>query len=110
MSTYKNMFTHPTPLVYATDRSNAVVPMLFLFCVALWFILRGASCFIVFPCSLFSCFVNPFTIVITSLWEEGAGLRAFRAFVVCFVRVGFCHFFSSSWCRGLPAVCDCGTP
>ena len=27
-----------------TDRSKAVVPVLFLFCVALWFILRGASC------------------------------------------------------------------
>ena len=28
---------------------------------------------------------------------------------VCFVRVNFRHFFSSSWCRGLTAVCDCGT-
>ena len=27
--------------VYATDCSKAVVPMLFLFCVALWFILRA---------------------------------------------------------------------
>ena len=38
-----------------TDRSKAVVPVLFLFCVALWFILRGTSCFNVFPCSLSSC-------------------------------------------------------
>ena len=31
----------PSPMVvYATDRSKAVVPVLFLFCVALWFILR----------------------------------------------------------------------
>ena len=30
---------------YATDRSKAVVSVLFLFCVASWFILRGASCF-----------------------------------------------------------------
>ena len=29
---------------------------------------------------------------------------------VCFVRVCFCLFFSSSWCRVLAAVCDCGTP
>ena len=35
-------FNHP--VVYATDRSKAVVPVLFLFCVALWFILRDASC------------------------------------------------------------------
>ena len=30
---------------------------------------------------------------------------------VCFVRVSFffLSFFSSSWCRGLATVCDCGT-
>ena len=55
--------------------------MFFLFCVALRFILRGAPCFKVFPCSLSSCFVIPFSIVITSLGEEGAGLCASRAFV-----------------------------
>ena len=73
-------YLNPT-VVYATDRSKAVVPMLFLFCEALWIILRGASCFKVFPCSLSSCFVIPFSIVITSLGEEGAGLCAPRAFV-----------------------------
>ena len=31
-------------------------------CVALWFILRGASCFKVFTCYLSSCFVIPFSI------------------------------------------------
>ena len=35
--------TNP-PVIYATDRSKAVVPVLFLSCVALWFMLRGASC------------------------------------------------------------------
>ena len=58
--------------------------MLFLLGVGLWFILRGASCFKVFPCSLSSCFVFPFSIVITSLGEEGAGLCASRAFVCLF--------------------------
>ena len=29
---------------------------------------------------------------------------------VCSVHVSFCYFFSSSWCRGLAAVSDCGTP
>ena len=53
--------------------------MLFMFCVALWFILRGASCFIVLLCFLSSSFL----IVITSLGEEGA---------VCFARVSFCPF------------------
>ena len=46
--------------------------------------LRGASCFKVFPCSLSSYFVIPFSIVITSFGEEGAGLCASRAFVCLF--------------------------
>ena len=74
----------PFPVVYATDRSKAVVPVLFLFCVALWFIPRGASCFKVFPCSLSSCFVILFRIVVTSLGGERAGLCACRAFVCLF--------------------------
>ena len=47
--------------------------------------------------------------MITSLGEEGAGLCASRAFI-CLFCTCFCHFSSSSWCRGLVAVCDCGTP
>ena len=68
----KNIFN--PPVVYATDRSKAVVPALFLFCVALWFILQGASCFKSLPCSLSSCFFIPSSIVITSHEEEGPGL------------------------------------
>ena len=46
---------HP-PVVYSTDRSKAVVPMLVLLFVALWFILRGDLLY-VFPCViLFLCF------------------------------------------------------
>ena len=30
-----------SPVVYSADRSKAVVPVLVLFFVALWFILRG---------------------------------------------------------------------
>ena len=40
----------------------------------------NASC-LVLPCSLSMCFVCPFSILITLLKEEGAGLRAYRAFV-----------------------------
>ena len=78
------MILTPTQVIYATDRSKVVVPALFLLYVALWFILRGASCFKVFPCSLSSCFFIPFSIVITSLGEEGAGLCASHAFVCLF--------------------------
>ena len=43
-------------MVYSTDRSKAVVPVLVLLFVALWFILRG-DLFYVLPCViLFLCF------------------------------------------------------
>ena len=59
--------------------------------VALRFILWGASCFKALSCSLSRCFFIPFSIVINSFWEEGAGLCASHAFV-CFERVSFCSF------------------
>ena len=43
-------------VVYSSDSSKAVVPVLVLFFVALWFILRGDLMY-VFPCViLFLCF------------------------------------------------------
>ena len=84
--------TFKSPVVYATDRAKALVPVLFSFCVALRFILRGVSC-LVLPCSLSSCFVSPFIIVITSLGEEGASLCVSRAFVCLFCTRVFVFFF-----------------
>ena len=44
-------------MVYPTDRSRAVVPVLVLLFVALWFILRG-DLFYVLPCVImFLCFL-----------------------------------------------------
>ena len=44
------------PVVYSTDRSKVVVPVLVFLFVALWFILRGDLLY-VFPCViLFLCF------------------------------------------------------
>ena len=46
----------PPPVVYSTDRSKAVVPVLVLLFVALWFILRS-DLFYILPCViLFLCF------------------------------------------------------
>ena len=43
-------------VVYSTDRSKAVVPVLVLLFVALWFILRGVLLYVL-PCIiLFLCF------------------------------------------------------
>ena len=79
-------------MVCSTDRSKAVVPVLVLLFVALWFILRGDLLY-VFPCViLFFCFFfSPFSIAITSLGEERANLGAFRTFVR-FVLVWICQF------------------
>ena len=47
------------PVVYSTDRSKGVVPVLVLLFVALWFILRGDDLFYVLPCViLFLCFFS----------------------------------------------------
>ena len=44
------------PVVYSTDSSKAMVPVLFLLFVALWFILRN-DLFYILPCViLFLCF------------------------------------------------------
>ena len=51
-----------------------------------------------------------FGLVITSLGEERAGLCSSHAFVCLVCTRRFVSFFSSSWCRGLAAAYDCGTP
>ena len=74
------------PVVYSTDRSKAVVPVLVLHFVALW--LRG-DLFYLLPCYFVLVFFSPFSIAITSLGEERANLSAFRTFVR-FALVWFC--------------------
>ena len=77
-------------MVYSTDRSRAVVPVLVLLFVALWFILRDDLLYVL-PCViLFLCF-SPFSIAITSLGEERANLSAFRTFVR-FMLLWICRF------------------
>ena len=75
-------------MVYSTDRSKAVVPVLVLLFVALWFILRG-DLFYVLPYVL--VFFSPFSNAITSLGKERANLSVFRTFVR-FALVWFCLF------------------
>ena len=50
----------PTPVVYSTIRSNTVVPVLVLLCVALLFILRG-DIFYVLPCVICFCVFQSFS-------------------------------------------------
>ena len=79
-------------MVCSTDRSKAVVPVLVLLFVALWFILRG-DLFYVFPCViLFLCLTVLLVLRLPRLGKrERANLSAFRTFVR-FVLVYICRF------------------
>ena len=83
LASCKSAFNPPPPpptVVYSTDRSKAVVPVLVLLFVALWFILRGDLLY-VFPCViLFLCFLV-LLVLRLPLGEERANLSAFRTFV-----------------------------
>ena len=78
-------------MVYSTDRSKTVVPVLVLlfFCFVVYstrrFILSLAWCYFVLV------FFSPLSMAITSLGEERANLSAFRTFVR-FALVWFCLF------------------
>ena len=77
-------------MVYSNDRPKALVPVLVLLFVALWFILRGDLLY-VFPCILlFLCF-SVLLVLRLPLGEERANLSAFRTFVR-FVLVWICRF------------------
>ena len=93
------------PVVCSTDRSKAVVPVLVLLFVALWFILRGDFLY-VFPCViLFLCFSVLLVLRLPRLGKR-ANLGAFRTVCACLDL----SVSSSSWGLGRAAVCDCGTP
>ena len=68
-----------------------------LFCVALWFIPRELN--VLKSRALCPRFSVCFSILVTSLGEEGAGLCASRTFVCLFCACMFLSFFSSSWPR-----------
>ena len=91
-------------VVCSTDRSKAMVPVLVLLFVALWFILRGDLLYVL-PCViLFLCFFSPFSTAITSLGEERANFSAFRTFIR-FVRAWICRFpLPLGVCEGLRFV------
>ena len=81
------------PVVYSTDRSKAVVPVLVLLFVALWFILRGDLLY-VFPCViLFLCFSVLLVLRLPRLGKRELILVFFvRLFDFRFVLVWICRF------------------
>ena len=101
------MLETPPPVVYSTDRSKAVVPMLVFLFVALLFIVRGDLFYVLPLCYFVLVFFSPFSIAITSLREE----RCWCFSYICSICARLVlSVSSSSWCLGRAAVCDCGTP
>ena len=87
----------PATVVCSTDRSKAVVPVLVLLLVALWFILRG-DLLHVFPCViLFLCFSVLLVLRLPSLGKRELILVLFvRLFGLCLFRfVGFLFLLGS---------------
>ena len=94
-------------VVYSTDHSKAVVPVLVLLIFALWFILRG-DCFVL-PCViLFLCFSVLLALRLPRLGKRELILllvvRLFDLYLFGFV--GFVFLLVS----GKGCGCDCGTP
>ena len=90
-------------VVYSADRSKAVVPVLVLLFVALWFILRGDLLY-VFPCAiLFLCFSVLLVLRLPRLGKRELILVLFvRLFVLClFGFVGFLFLLGSGKGCGL---------
>ena len=84
-------------VVYSTDRSKAVVPVLVLFFLALWFILRGDLLY-VFPCViLFLCVSVLLVLRLPRLGKRELILVLFvRLFDLClFGFVGFLFLLGS---------------
>ena len=80
-----------SPVVYSTDRSKAVVPVLVFLFLALWFILRGDLLYVL-PCViLFLCFSVLLVLRIPRLVKRELILVLFvRLFDLCFF--GFVGF------------------
>ena len=75
------------PVVYSTDRSKAVVPVLVLLFFAVWFILRGDLLY-VFPCViLFLCFSVFLVLRLPRLGKRELILVLFKSTFVRFVLV-----------------------
>ena len=88
-----------TPVVCSTDRSKAVVPVLVLLFVALWFILRGDLLCVLPRVILFFCFSVLLVLQLPRLGKRELVLVLIvRLFGLCLFRfVGFLFLLGSGW-------------
>ena len=92
------------PVVYSTDRSKAVIPVLVLLFVALWFNLRGDLLYVV-PCVILFLWFSVLSVL------RLPGLEKSELILVCSICACLdLSVSSSSWGLGRAAVCDCGIP
>ena len=93
----------PPPVVCSTDRCKAVVPVLVLLFVALWFILRGDLLYVFSCVILFLCFSVLLVLRLPRLGKRELILVLFvRLFGLCLFRfVGFLFLFGSGKGCGL---------
>ena len=93
---------HP-PVVCSADRSGAVVPVLVLLFVALWFILRGDLLYVFSCVILFLCFSVLLVLRLPRLGKRELTLVLFvRLFGLCLFRfVGFLFLLGSGKGCGL---------
>ena len=91
------------PAVCSTDRSKAVVPVLVLLFVALWFILRGNLLYVFLCVILFVCFSVLLVLRLPRLGKRDLILVLFvRLFGLCLFRfVGFLFLLGSGKGCGL---------
>ena len=100
LASYKSALNPPAPpppVVYSTDRSKAVVPMLVLLFGALLFILRGDLLYVLLCAILFLCFSVLLALLLTRLGKRELILVLFvRLIDLClFGFVGFLFLLMS---------------
>ena len=105
LASCKSVLTPPPRpgVVYSTDRSKAVVPVLVLLFVALWFILRGDLLYVFLCVILFLCFSVLLVLRLPRLGKRELILVLFgRLFDLClFGFVGFLFLLGSGKGCGL---------
>ena len=95
-----------SPVVNSTVRSKAVVLVLVLLFDALRLILRGDLFYLLHCVIFFLC------LVLLALRLRRLGKSVILALFVCLFDLRLFGFvsFSSFWCLGIAAACDCDTP
>ena len=95
---------------YGLAKSTFLCFIIVLFLILCSFVVYTTGRFMFYSLLVLFVLVSP---LVSAFWSPRLGKRelcASRTFVCLFCACMLLSFFSSSWCRGLAAVCDCGIP